>query len=164
MQLIEYLMWKDLECNKGLNNIATKLGQLFNHLQPIVLFILGYIYYDKDIINDNILIIFNLIYFMYVIKKYNPNLTCTSVNKFYHLDWEWKYNFDYNIYHFIMFINILQFIKNKNIIMSILISYIILYLNIKNNNNNNNGELWCFSVTSIPLVNLFMQKILKINN
>ena len=162
MQLIEYLMWKDLKCKNGLNKIASIFGPLFNHLQPIILLILGYLYMGEGIIDKNIILFFNALYFGYVINKYNPNLICTSVNNVGHLDWQWKYNFNYNIYHLIMFINASQFIKNKNLMISLTLSYIILYFNILNKNNI--GELWCFSVTGIPLINLFIQKVLKINN
>jgi hypothetical protein len=40
MQLIEYMIWSDMECNKGLNIFASYIGPLFNHLQPVLLFIL----------------------------------------------------------------------------------------------------------------------------
>jgi hypothetical protein len=162
MQLIEYLMWKDLKCVSGLNKIASIFGPLFNHLQPIILLILGYLYIGDGIVDKNIILILNALYFGYVIKKYNPDLTCTTVNNVGHLDWQWKYGFNYNIYHLMMFVNASQFIKNKNLMISLVLSYIILYFNILNKNNI--GELWCFSVTGIPLINLFVQKVLKINN
>ena len=162
MQLIEYLMWKDLKCVSGLNKIASIFGPLFNHLQPIILLILGYLYIGDGIVDKNIILILNALYFGYVIKKYNPDLTCTTVNNVGHLDWQWKYGFNYNIYHLMMFVNASQFIKNKNLMISLVLSYIILYFNILNKNNI--GELWCFSVTGIPLINLFVQKVFKINN
>jgi len=171
MQLIEYFMWKDLKCVNGLNKTASILGPLFNHLQPIVLLVLGYHYIDNGIVDKNIMLIINALFFGYVIKKYNPGLICTTVNKLTrtdtetcdaHLDWQWKYGFDYKIYHSVMLINAFQFIKNKNLMTSFILSYIILYFNILNKHNV--GELWCFSVTGMPLINLFMQKVLKVNN
>ena len=71
-------MWKDLKCKNRLNKIASILGPLFNHLQPIILLILGYLYIGEGIIDKKIILLFNLLYLAYVIKKYNPNLTCTN--------------------------------------------------------------------------------------
>ena len=40
MQLIDYLIWIDLKCNKRTNKLAGYLGPLLNYLQPVVLLIL----------------------------------------------------------------------------------------------------------------------------
>ena len=47
MQLIEYLIWTDINCTSGLNNFSSIVGPLFNHLQPVVLLILATIFLDS---------------------------------------------------------------------------------------------------------------------
>ena len=46
MQLFDYLFWKNKECKKN-NKLITKFAIIFNHLQPVVLFLLlKYFKYD----------------------------------------------------------------------------------------------------------------------
>lgn len=163
MQLIEYMIWKDLDCNKGFNKIASLLGQLINHTQPIILIILLYLYMEPNLpINKGIVIMLNSIYLGYVLNKYNTNNLCTKINKHGHLDWNWKYNFNYNYYHLILLFNYIIFYKNINLSTTLFISYVLFYyFKLKKINV---SELWCFSVTGVPFVNLFMQKVLNINN
>ena len=47
MQGIEYLLWSHQECDEY-NKMISTLGMVLNHLQPIVLFILLYIYITKN--------------------------------------------------------------------------------------------------------------------
>ena len=61
------------------------------------------------------------------------------------------------------FLNLVNFYTNTNIIVSFVIGYVLLIVSIFNFNKNI-GELWCLMVTGIPLVNLFMENILNINN
>lgn len=169
MQLVEYFIWSDLDCVSGSNKFASIVGPLLNHLQPIVLFLLANIYLQSThIIASNIIITTNIFYLFYVGYKYynyvkqQSNL-CIKENYKEHLDWTWKKDFNYNIYHFILFINIINYSNNINLIMTIIVSYIILYFS-SYNFKDNIGEFWCLIVTGIPLFNLFMQRILDINN
>ena len=43
------------------------------------------------------------------------------------------------------------------------ISYLLLIVSIFNFNQNV-GEFWCLMVTGVPLINLFMENVLNINN
>ena len=56
-----------------------------------------------------------------------------------------------------------NFYTNTNLIVSFGISYLLLLVSIFKFNKNI-GEFWCLMVTGVPLINLFLQNILKINN
>ena len=62
-----------------------------------------------------------------------------------------------------MFINVINYSSNKNLVTSIIISYIMFIISYYKFNKNI-GEFWCLMVTGVPLVNLGMQKIFHINN
>ena len=40
MQLIDYLMWIDLDCSKGTNKFASVIGPFINLIQPVVIFLI----------------------------------------------------------------------------------------------------------------------------
>lgn len=169
MQLLEYLLWSDIECTNGQNKFASTVGPLFNHFQPVVLLVLSSYYLQSNgIISNDLLILINILYFSYVMHQYynyvsNKKNGCVKLNEQKHLDWNWKYDFNYFWYHMIMIINITNFLNNKNLIASIISSYVLLLISI-NKFNKNIGEFWCLMVTGVPLLNIFMQKVLKIDN
>jgi len=41
MQLIDYLMWIDLDCTKGTNKFASIIGPFINLIQPVIIFIVA---------------------------------------------------------------------------------------------------------------------------
>jgi hypothetical protein len=47
MQFIDFLIWSDINCINGLNNLASFIGPLLNHIQPVIFFILLYIYRER---------------------------------------------------------------------------------------------------------------------
>jgi hypothetical protein len=162
MQIVEYLMWNDIKCEKGLNQLASMLGPLLNHLQPVIFLFLAYKYLKSiKIIPIKYIIIFNTIYILhvfYIYMKYTSDKKnlCTQLNNYGHLKWNWgKYYYD-GIYFLITFVNIANFSNNKNILLSCFISYLMLYSSYVNFRKNI-GELWCFMVNAVPLFILFMQ-------
>jgi len=169
MQLIEYFIWSDINCKSGLNKFGAYLGPLFNHFQPVILLLLASIYLkNSNIIPLNYIIFINILYVIYVLYKYyiyifdTKNL-CIGLNNEKHINWKWKTNFTYVFYFIISLINIINYYKNYNLILAIIASYILLFISI-NKFNNNIGEFWCLMVTGVPLLNLFIQKVLNINN
>jgi hypothetical protein len=169
MQFIEYLMWSDIKCENGLNKMASVFGPLLNQLQPIMIVIVSLVFLKStNVISNNFLIFSNLTYLIYVIYKYlnfieNPNNLCTQTNLDGHLSWKWISNFNYNYYHLIVFINLINYYNNKNFIGAKIITYIMFLISYYKFNNNI-GEFWCLMVTGIPLFNLGFQKILNLNN
>lgn len=169
MQFIEFLLWSDINCNNNLNKLASSIGPLFNHFQPVMLYGLSNMYLkSNNLIDNNILLGANGLYTLYVLTKFknyiqdDKNL-CTGLNDVGHLDWNWKQDFNYTFYHLMMAINLINYANNINLVISIIASYILLGISI-NKFNQNIGEFWCLMVTSIPLLNIFIQKGLNINN
>lgn len=169
MQLIEYSLWNDQECQCGINRIGSIFGPIFNHLQPVIFLILANIFIKSaKIVSNKILIITNILYLCYVSYKYieyigKPENLCTFTNADGHLDWNWKRGFNYLFYFSINLINIINYCGNINVLMSMIFSYLLLFTSILNFNKNI-GEIWCLLVTGVPLVNLVMQRIFNINN
>jgi hypothetical protein len=169
MQLVEYFLWSDINCQNGLNKLGSLLGPILNHLQPVVLLLLASFFLEPtNLISINLIIPANILYICYVGYEYikyisNESNLCVRTNKCDHLDWSWKKDFNYTFYFIISFMNVANFYKNTNLIVSFGLSYLLLIVSIFNYQYNI-GEFWCLMVTGIPLVNLFMQKILNINN
>jgi hypothetical protein len=159
MQYVEYLMWKDIECKTGENKFATKIGPLLNHLQPILLYLLIIFVLQKK--SNMFISSINIIYLIYVINKYiefnNKNITCTKVLDS-HLNWPWKYDYNYDYFQLVMIINMISYLDSNLLILPFILSY-VLYIYYANNYNKFVGELWCFSVNSMPLISLIYQKL-----
>jgi hypothetical protein len=59
MQIVDLGMWIDLDCKIGTNKIASFLGPILNHLQPLAMFIasyclLNYTKVGKEFYNNNL--------------------------------------------------------------------------------------------------------------
>lgn len=169
MQLVEYFLWIDQSCSNGFNKLGSVIGPILNHLQPVVLLIIASVFLEPaNLISTNIIIPANIIYLIYTAYEYikyisNPANLCIKTNNCDHLDWTWKKDFNYSFYFAISFINIANFYTNTNLMVSFGLSYLLLLVSIFNFNQNI-GEFWCLMVTGIPLINLFMENILNINN
>ena len=169
MQLVEYFLWIDLDCSNGFNKLGSLLGPILNHLQPIVLLVLANMFLQPaNLIDTKILIPANILYAFYVCVEYikyvsEPLNLCVGTNACEHLDWSWKKDFNYTWYFIISFINVANFYTNTNLMVSFGLSYVLLIVSIFNFNKNV-GEFWCLMVTGIPLINLFMENVLNINN
>ena len=169
MQLVEYFIWSDIDCTNGLNKFGSFIGPILNHLQPVILLVLANIFIESsNIMGSDIIIPANILYLLYTIYKYyqyiqdSSNL-CVKTNSCGHLNWTWKKDYNYIFYFAISFLNIINFYTNTNLIISFMLSYLLLIISILKFNENI-GEFWCLMVTGIPFVNLFMEKILNINN
>jgi hypothetical protein len=155
MQLVEYFLWSDLKCT-GVNQTTSKIGILLNHFQPVVFLIINILYLESNNnINQNILIILNVIYSIYVIYDYKRFLDeknfCVKPNKKGHLDWTWKHNFNYFYYHLIIFLNLYNYNQYSNLTLSILSSYVLFFISLTKFKDNI-GEFWCLMVTGIPFL------------
>jgi hypothetical protein len=163
MQLVDYLIWSDIKCENGLNKIGALIGPLLNHFQPVILLILANIYIkSNNIISNKILYSINIIYIIYIFYIYfgiyMKNKMCIGLNHMNHINWTWKYSFNYYFYYIVLFINIINYLNNKNILIVITISMIFNIISYYKFNYNI-GEFWCLLVTSVPLILLFIQKI-----
>lgn len=169
MQLVEYFLWIDINCSNGFNKVGSLIGPILNHLQPVVLLVIAIIFLEPaNLISQNIVIPVNIIYLIYCGYKYikyvsNESNLCVRTNECDHLNWTWKNDFNYLFYFAISFINVANFYTNVNLMVSFGISYLLLIVSIFGFNKNI-GEFWCLMVTGVPLINLYMQNVLNINN
>jgi len=155
MQLVEYFLWSDLKCT-GINQTTSKIGILLNHFQPVVLLLISLFYLESNKSLDlNIIILINIIYSIYVIYVYKRFLDeknfCVKPNKKGHLDWTWKHNFNYNFYHLLIFLNLLNYYNYSKLTMSIILSYVLFFISLTKFKDNI-GEFWCLMVTGIPFL------------
>lgn len=161
MQYIEYLIWIDLKC-ENTNKTAGIFGYLFNYLQPTVFFILSTIILNKTEIiqNDKIPLLINIIYFGYILIKFNKykkgNL-CSKLNNG-NLEWSWRDYDSYFWFHIVTFINILYYQYDINMIVAFIASYILMFFS-KLKYYNHVGEIWCLLSTSIPGIVLAFQQL-----
>ena len=156
MQLTEYLIWSDINCNNGLNKLAGYIGPLLNNLQPSLIYLL---YYD-ELKKNNVINTVNIVYIFYNLYKYinfinNKNICSGLLNN--HISWSWSYN-SFNFYFIIMILNFYYLKKDDYVKISIIlsiISYIVSYKYFKTNL----GEFWCLFVVLIPIILLTIQRI-----
>jgi hypothetical protein len=118
---------------------------------------------------------FNVLYFAYIAYEYYKFINGPSTNLYTyptdnndkkgnkHLSWRWKHTFNYYYYVAINVINILLFYDNINIMSSMAVSYILLFISYMGFSEHL-GEFWCLFVTAVPLLNLILQKVFNINN
>ena len=110
IQFMDFLFWIDIKNEYGINKITTIIGPILNICQPIILYLIKYLYYKPNLLtfnNFNLPVVcLNLIYLIYFIIIYNNFLsnekliTGTENN---HLKWTWiKYSNSYLIsyYHY----------------------------------------------------------------
>lgn len=162
MQLIDYLIWIDLECTQGYNKLASYLGPILNHLQPTILFLLCYIFSPiKSGPLNNFAIAANLAYVLYTVIKYvsfikNDNLCSSLTNN--HVSWAWKHDFNYVYYHIMMIVNTVIYLRNTTGLIALIMGYVFFIMSVKYFKTNV-GELWCFFSIYIPLIILSGEKI-----
>ncbi len=92
IQLAEFLMWIDKDCNKNINHYATIFAHYILILQPLSI-ILGALLFKTTNISNNLLYLFLLIFIICLINfsiivAYNKKKLCSkSINNGY-LEWD----------------------------------------------------------------------------
>jgi len=160
IQLLEFIFWIDIKNEYGINKLATIIGPLINAGQPIILYLIKYIYYKPDLFTFNKLnlpiALLNLSYFIYFINTYikfisEDKLITSSVSVSKHLIWPWLKH--YNPYYFIILfaINIFYLFNINYAIVLSALTFFSLYASNKLFKYNV-GEMWCFFGSFIPLL------------
>jgi hypothetical protein len=162
IQFMDFLFWIDIKNEYGINKITTIIGPILNICQPIILYLIKYLYYKPNLLtfnNFNLPVAcLNLIYLIYFIIIYNNFLsnekliTGTENN---HLKWPWiKYSNSY--FYLILFaINIFYLFNFKYALTLFIITYFFLFISAKYFYYNA-GELWCFFGSFIPLIMFYL--------
>lgn len=160
IQAIDYMIWRDLEC-QNTNIIAGYLGPILLNIQPVVLFMLCQKYLQNGIFNYNFMFAINLIYAIYVFIKYNDYLNsgtiCTGIGAV-NLDWSWNIYFSAIFYNVLMILNFVNFSKNKYISAAFIIAYIMLAMIMLDKQYSGKGEIWCYYATYILAIIFMLQK------
>jgi len=171
MQLAEFLMWIDQDCNKYINHYATIFAEYILILQPLSI-ILGAILFKTTNIRNNLLYFFLLLFVIILINysirvTYNKRKLCSkSINNGY-LEWDVinKYNFfDYTFYFIFMFL-IWPFVKNKKGLIVLIFGIISLLFGLNNNYQFNFAQWeskWCFFGVLLPFLIIIYNNIKKI--
>ena len=181
MQLFDMIFWLNDECTL-INKLVTKLAIVFNHLQPIVLYLLVKKYNKKMNLASRIVIyIYILVMLIYTLNLWQT-VSCTKKDKVCCslplkvsnnneiINWEWNVQ-SYNQLMYFMFIVSFVIsatnIKVNNLIfiivtiLSFMISYKIPVL------NKGVGRIWCYLASFGPLIFIALDKFnidININN
>ena len=160
MQLAEYFIWIDQDCDKRFNELASKSVIPILVLQVFALIFGGYLF-NTTILPSYILkyaSIITAILFLYLCYNnfYIDNSKwCTKPNKDKRLQWD-KYDEYANevletIYNTI-FILIPFFFKNVRIGFTLIIAGMLALINTKYENKNSWNSEWCFYSAIIPVL------------
>ena len=176
MQLFDWIFWEhqgDSENDKRINFIFTKIAMVVNHLQPIVLALILYIYNGKL----PILSIYTVILYIIVVVPYTINLNIdytlvknikTKKNKTKtSLYWQWNSAHNsYLVYAiFLITLSVLSF-ENFNYPMNIILVFINLSSFFLSNfyyKSEYVGRFWCETASLIPLLLLILNQFDLIN-
>lgn len=176
MQLFDWIFWEhqsDSKNDKRINFIFTKIAMIANHLQPIVLALILYIYNGKL----PILSIYTVILYIIVVVPYTINLNIdytlvknikTKKNKTKtSLYWQWNSAHNsYLVYAiFLITLSVLSF-ENFNYPMNIILVFINLSSFFLSNfyyKSEYVGRFWCETASLIPLLLLILNQLALIN-
>lgn len=158
VQFMDFLLWIDIKNKLGINKITTILGPIIVLCQPILLFLIKYLYYKPNLLtfhNFNLPVaVLNLFYLIYFINMYTNFLTSgnlITVVKNSHLSWPWiKYTIP-SFYLIILAVNIFYLFNFKYALVEFLVTYLFFYISVKYFFYNA-GEIWCFFGSFIPLI------------
>ena len=166
MQIVDYLIWKDIECKNGFNKIAGIIGVLLNYLLPLIAYIsFNYFMkvknnrYNKLLLSLNIIYAVFLVYFLY--NYYTKEKLCSTLVKG-NISWSW-YNTPLspilNIFYCILLI--LNLLQGNNIYILIAVIIIYVYLGIVMKLKQGVvGEFWCLGAPFLLIILLFCQHLL----
>ena len=161
MQLAEFFMWFDQECNKNINHYATIFAEYILILQPLSI-ILGAILFKTTNIQNNLLYFFLLISIIYSIYysigvAYNKRKLCSkSINNGY-LEWDKIKKIELiEIIVYLIFMSLpWLFLKNKKGIIVFAFGIISLLFGLNNNYKFNFSQWeskWCFISVLLPIL------------
>ena len=158
MQLFDAIFWNYPPPSKT-NEIATKFAIIFNHLQPIVLFLLIYYFHKGNVKQTSkwitliytILIIFytgllwNKVKYTTVTKRSNPSL-----------DWSWNHQYGAPLVYFIFLVTLIvlffQNVKTGGKLAAFLTLVSFLFSLYKYQIKASSGRFWCYFAAFAPVI------------
>jgi hypothetical protein len=156
IQLMDFAIWCDLGNKIGLNRAATLIGPLLNVGQPLIMFIIKRIVYQKSGFDIIALLtaLLNAGYAVYLVRIYylfvkGGELT-TKVDKG-HLKWPWLEYADPIAYLIMFIINALYLTEPRFSLLVTFITGLFLFFS-RSYFAYHSGELWCYFGAFIPLL------------
>ena len=162
IQFMDFLLWIDIKNNLGINYVTTIIGPILNIGQPLILFLIKYVYYKPNLFefnNFNLPVaaanMLYLIYFIIIYIKFlsNERLITGVRNSNGHLNWPWiKYSNPW--FYLVLFAINIFYLFNFNYALTLfIVTYFFLFVSIMFFNKSA-GEIWCFFGSFIPLIML----------
>ncbi len=155
MQIFDFAFWKNQNCNI-LNKIITKLAITFNHLQPVILFLLQTLYGFKQSFLSLSIFILYLFFGIFYNENAFSSVNCTlPVNGI--MKWKWNH-LTGNMLYYLFFIGylIVASFNFKNITFSILSAIIVFFTILIAHKtpvlNISTGRIWCYYAAFMPIV------------
>lgn len=155
VQIIDFLIWNDLNNKKNWNQIASSLCPLIIFMQPVFLYLLKYIFYKKT--NRFWDVIF-LLYFLLVCYKVgnywinNKNKTSKEIDG--HIQWDWTIKIDGIInplYIILLFVSVVLYMPIEYGILFFIIGFIFMKLSYYMSYHFG-AELWCYTTSINPIL------------
>jgi len=157
MQLIEFILWRNQTCLET-NKRVTRLGILFNHLQPIVLWIC--ILYFSNMKLPLLLNVFMIAFVIFTIHyTYGAYVRakCTTVSKESspHLHWRWNESRNNKEYYASFLLALVLLFTygvpdGQEVAIITIVSYAISYYVYQDNHSV--GAMWCFAAAFAPWI------------
>lgn len=171
MQLFDWILWSNQDINDSsqasINYKTTKLAMVFNHLQPLVLAYLIYIYNGTiDLVSKYVITLYTIAILFYSIYAYdNIEYTTTSKESKPSLEWEWN-DQSYATYVYFIFLLSLCILSYNNFSYptNILITFLSVFTYILSKSyykSKTIGRFWCKMTAFTPLI-IMMLGILKL--
>jgi hypothetical protein len=164
MQILDYLFWINLECNQD-NKMITKIAIIFNHLQPIVLFLLlNYFNYQQNTMAIISIILYTFFMVRYTIKIW-PKDDCTITSSVCcslpHdpndeekvINWQWNHQPNNSLVYFLFlaYLTFASFSFKSNKYLFALINLGSFFISTKIPKLNQSiGRIWCYLAAFVP--------------
>lgn len=155
MQLFDFAFWKNQSCTVT-NTIITKIATIFNHLQPIILYLLQGIYgFKQSDLSLTIFLLYIVIGIPYNINAFSSVKCTLPANGV--MKWDWNHLRGAELYY-ALFIGYLFFasFNFNNVyfgILSALATILTFFIAHKTPLLNISvGRIWCYYAALMPLI------------
>jgi|Laugresu1bdmlbsd_1035121.scaffolds.fasta_scaffold05255_3 hypothetical protein len=169
MQFWDIIFWTN-KPNTKINQYSTKMAMIWNHFEPIILYLLIIFILGKtDNISHLTIIIYSILMFSYSLYNWN-NVKSTGI--YYRNDtknslfWEWNY-MEGSIYFYTVFLitllvlvfqNMTGWVKNLSLFFIIFTFFFSLY---KYKIDKSVGRFWCYFASYGPLIFLIFNYMIN---
>lgn len=167
MQFFDWILWSNQNLDdkyQAYNNyLFTKFAMIFNHLQPIILGYLFYIYKgDITVTSKYFLYLYTIVILIYSLNAFNIKYTQLSIDKKPTLEWKWNSQ-QYSAITYTIYLITLCILAYENLMypINILFTFIVLFTFFFSKYNYKSiyiGRFWCKFAGYIPLLLIVLGK------